>query len=218
MRHVLYLHGFASSAQSKKASFFADRFAALGIPLQCPDFNEPDFEHLTVSRMRRQVEERIARLPSAPVALIGSSLGGFVALHTAACWKDGAPPIDRLVLLAPALDFGGNRMTELGPERLARWKETDSLDVFHYGAGEMRQVRYGLYEDAGLYDSFTCELTTPTLIFHGRHDASVDPAMVERFARGRPHVTLHMLDDDHQLLGSLEFIWKKMARFLRIGT
>jgi len=216
MRHVFYLHGFASSAQSTKASFFAERLRPLGIDVHCPDFNEPDFEHLTVSRMRRQVEEAIAALPAGPVALIGSSLGGFVAVHIAACSKDTDHPIDRVVLLAPALDFGGNRMKELGPEGLARWKETDRLDVFHYAAGETRQVGYALYEDAGRYDSFACELTAPTLIFQGRRDASVDPAMVERFARGRPQMTLHLLDDDHQLLNSLDFLWEETARFLGV--
>jgi hypothetical protein len=40
--------------------------------------------------------------------------------------------------------------------------------------------------------------------------------MVERWAATRPNVELHMLDDDHQLLKSLETIWTKMERFLQI--
>ena len=217
MRHVLYLHGFASSARSTKATFFGDRLARLGIPLLCPDFNEPDFENLTVTRMREQVERWISTLAAGQVTLIGSSLGGFVALHAAAAWHDATRPIDGLVLLAPALDFGTSRMSELGADRLARWKEADRLEVFHYAAGETRHVRYALYEDAGHYDSFSCPITTPTLIFQGRRDTSVDPAMVERFADGRSHVTLRMLDDDHQLLNSLEFMWRETARFLGLN-
>src|SRR5688572_31128776 len=39
--------------------------------------------------------------------------------------------IDRMVLLAPALDFGGNRMRSLGDTGIEEWKRTGKLDVFH---------------------------------------------------------------------------------------
>jgi hypothetical protein len=32
----------------------------------------------------------------------------------------------------------------------------------------------------------------------------------------RPGAELHLLDDDHQLLGSLEYIWSEMSGFLRL--
>ena len=67
MQHVFYLHGFASSAQSKKAAFFADRLRPHGIELQCPDFNEPDFATLTASRMIAQVEAALETRPPGPV-------------------------------------------------------------------------------------------------------------------------------------------------------
>ncbi|MCK7491545.1 MAG: hypothetical protein MZW92_07495 [Comamonadaceae bacterium] len=56
MRHVFYLHGFASSPESTKAAFFAERLRPHGLGLHCPDFNEPDFEHVTVTRMLGQVD------------------------------------------------------------------------------------------------------------------------------------------------------------------
>ena len=61
--HVVYLHGFASSPQSSKATFFAGRLAERGIRMECPDLNDPDFSTLTVSRMLRQLETRLAALP-----------------------------------------------------------------------------------------------------------------------------------------------------------
>jgi len=70
MHHVIYMHGFASSPQSTKAAFLAERLRRHGIELQCPDFNQPDFEHLTVTRMLGQVDEALAALPPGPVALI----------------------------------------------------------------------------------------------------------------------------------------------------
>ncbi len=64
-------------------------FGRPGFDLRCPDFNEPEFETLTVSRMIGQLEADIAALPPGPVALIGSSLGGFVAFHAA--FRHAAP-------------------------------------------------------------------------------------------------------------------------------
>jgi surfactin synthase thioesterase subunit len=75
-------------------------------------------------------------------------------------------------------------------------------------------VHYDLYRDARGYDCVNAALAIPIQIFQGRHDAAVDPESVERWAAARPNVELHLLDDDHQLLGSLEFIWSEMQRFL----
>ena len=209
--HVLYLHGFASSAQSSKAAFFRSKFEAHGIAVHTPDFNAPDFSTLTVSRMLGQVHDVVQTLGPGPVTLIGSSLGGFVAVHAAL--RD-AGRIDRLVLLAPALDFGGNRMREMGDRGIEEWRRSNRLEVFHYGFGRLMPVHFELYTDAARYDAFNARIDLPIQIFQGRRDVSVDPATVERWAEARPNVVLHMLDDDHQLLGSLETIWGETAGFM----
>jgi pimeloyl-ACP methyl ester carboxylesterase len=212
---ILYLHGFASSPGSTKASRVAERLRAHGLILHCPDFNEPDFSSLTVTRMIEQSRRAIAELPPEPVTLIGSSLGGFVAVQLAAlpASRPGSH-VDRLVLLAPALDFGRSGMAHLDPDGLARWRETDRLDVFHHGFGKVLSIRYALHEDAGRYDGFTLRFEQPTLVYQGRRDQAVDPSMVERFARARPNVTLRMLDDDHQLVASLPEILDDIEVFL----
>ena len=211
---VLYLHGFASSAQSSKARFFREKLAAHGVELVTPDFNEPDFSTLTVTRMLAQVRAEID-MASDPVALIGSSLGAFVAVNAAA--RDSAR-VDRLILLAPALDFGGNRMRDLGDRGLDEWRRTDTLQVFHYGYGRLVPVHYELYSDATQYDALNAAVEQPVLIFQGTRDTAVDPATVERWATARPNVELHLLDDDHQLLSSLDVIWTESARFLGIAS
>ena len=211
--HIFYLHGFASSPASGKAVFLAHGLAAHGLPLHCPDLNEPDFSTVTTTRMIRQVETTIDTLPPSPVALIGSSLGAFVAVHLAQ--RARAPiVIDRLILLAPALDFGANRMRDLGEEGLRRWRESGWLELEHYAYGESRRVHYELFADAAQYDTFAVTTTVPTLILQGRDDEIVDPAMVERFATTRPHVRLVMLDDGHQLKDSLERVWSESFSFL----
>lgn len=210
---VLYLHGFASSARSSKATFFAAKFRDAGIELQTPDLNLPEFSTLTVSRMVAQVLEIIDSRAADPIVLIGSSLGAFVAVQVAL-----ARParVRSLILLAPALDFGGNRMKSLGEVGLEDWKRSDRLDIFHYGYGRMMPVHYELYADATRYDCVGAAPTMPIQVFQGRRDDAVDPVAVEQWARARPNVELHMLDDDHQLTASVELIWTEMRRFLGV--
>lgn len=207
---VFYLHGFASSAKSSKAAFLGPKLARLGMTFVAPDLNLPDFSTLTVTRMVRQVEEAMDT-GDEPVALVGSSLGGFVAVEAA---RRRADLVRRLVLMAPALDFGGNRMQELGDRGLAEWKATDTLQVFHHAYRRQVPVRYDLYADAQRYDPLDAELTMPVQVFQGRRDTSVDPETVGRWSTARANVELHMLDDDHQLLESLEYIWQEMRRFI----
>jgi pimeloyl-ACP methyl ester carboxylesterase len=202
--NIIYLHGFASSAHSTKGAFLAAKFRERGITLHTPDFNEPDFSTLTITRMVEQVVRLCDALPDAPVVLIGSSLGGFVAVQVALRRK-----VDRLVLLAPALDFSGKRLQSLGDRGLKEWETSGQLNVFHYGYGRMIPVHYGLYTDACGYDCVDAKLSMPILIFQGKRDTAVDPEMVERWASTRPNVELHMLDDDHQLTSSLDYIWEK---------
>jgi pimeloyl-ACP methyl ester carboxylesterase len=210
MTGAFYLNGFASSAQSKKAAYFGERLRAHGVTLHCPDFNEPDFRSLTMTRMVAQVTADIDRLPDARVALIGSSLGAAVAIHAA---RRLPARVDRLVLLAPAVTFAKEGDRFVDPERLARWKADGSLEVFHYGYGETRRLDYAFYEDSLRYDPFDVPVAQPTLVFQGMRDALVDHRDVERWAAARPNVTLSLLDDDHQLMASLPRMWTAMAEF-----
>jgi uncharacterized protein len=215
--HVHYLHGFASSPHSGKARFYREQLARHGVPLESLDFNEPSFETLTVTRMLDQLDEAIERLDPGPVALVGSSLGGFVAWHAAARRRPGAGqahPITRLILLAPALDFPrGGRSETLADE----WRRVGRREVFHYGYGRPMQIGYDLYEDARRYDSSRVQQDVSVLIFHGLRDDVVPPSTAIEFAKGRPGVQLRLLDDDHQLQAHLEDMWNESAGFLGLG-
>ena len=212
---VVYLHGFASSPASSKAEFLKRRLAAHGVAFHCPDLNQPDFSTLTASRMMERTAALVSTLPPGPVALFGSSLGAFVALQVAEQAAAKAPqPIAQLVLLAPALDFGRRPVGDLGAAGMTRWRETGWWELTHYASGKPARVHYELFRDAGRYDAFAARRPVPTLVLQGRRDDVVDPDMVARYAAARPCVTLVMLDDDHQLGGSLERIWSESARFL----
>jgi pimeloyl-ACP methyl ester carboxylesterase len=212
---VFYLHGFASSAGSTKAAYFGERFAALHVPFRCPDFNEPDFTSLTMTRMLRQLDDELAdaRGAAAPATLIGSSLGGTLAILAAARFADR---VDHLVLLAPAVMFAKPGHHLLPPERIDEWRRIGSLRFFHYAYGEERRLDVAFYEDSLRYDSFEAAFSHPAMVFQGVRDASVDYRTVEQFARARPNVTLSLLDDDHQLTASLPRIWDGMVQFLEL--
>jgi uncharacterized protein len=209
---VIYLHGFASTHHSGKATYLGDRLRAQGVKFVAPDLNLPDFSTLTVTRMLEQTGTLIDRAKE-PITLIGSSLGAFVAVNAAVKWPDN---VAKLVLLAPALEFGDERLEGPGGADLAGWKAAGRLDVFHFGYGRMLPVHYELYDDARRYDAMNVDLKMPILVFQGRHDTAVNPVVVEAWSRRRPNVELHLLDDGHQLTASLGYIWEKLVTFLGV--
>lgn len=212
MTPIFYLHGFASSARSTKARYLADRLREHGVVLGCPDFNEPDFATLTLTRMVTQLGAALARA-GGPAALIGSSLGGTLAVLAAAAFPD---QVDRLVLMAPAVMFAKEGHHLLPPERITEWRHRGALPFFHYGYNEERSLNASFYEDSLTHDAFTATFHQPTLAFTGLRDPFVDHRTVEAFARTRPNVTLSLLDDEHQLIASLPRMWESMAPFLGV--
>ena len=214
--HLIYLHGFASSPLSSKAQRFAREVARHGIGFACPDLNQPSFETLTVTRMLAAAAHAIAEAPAGPIALAGSSLGGYLAVHAAA--RDATRRVDRLILLAPAFDFGGNRLRQLGDHGIDEWRRNGFLEVFHYADGQSKRVGYELYEDAARYDAFALSLNLPMLVYQGRHDDTVQPATVERWCASRPTAELHVVEDGHQLTDSMDTIWERSEKFLGLAT
>jgi pimeloyl-ACP methyl ester carboxylesterase len=208
---IFYLHGFASSPGSTKIRYFSERLREHGVTLVCPDFNEPDFKTLTMTRMLDQLERQLPPAGGPPVALIGSSLGGTLAILAAA----RAPSrVERLVLLAPAVMFAKAGHHLLPPERIDEWRRRGALPFFHYAANQQLELDYTFYEDSLRYDAFNAVVPQPALIFQGLRDASVDHRTVEQFANARPSVTLSLLDDDHQLIASLPRMWTDIQPFL----
>ncbi|HEY3045348.1 MAG TPA: YqiA/YcfP family alpha/beta fold hydrolase [Vicinamibacterales bacterium] len=223
-KSIFYLHGFASSPKSTKAAYLGERFRRHGLALRCPDFNRPDFATLTMTRMLAQLDREMAEIGTRPATLIGSSLGGTVAILAAAAF--GAR-VDRLVLLAPAvrLNSVGSGFSRIGPpeggphgsfDRIDEWRRLGRLPFFHYADNVERMLNFEFYEDSFRYNPFDAAFPQPTLIFQGTKDTSVDPRTVEAFARVRPNVTLSLLEDNHQLTNSLPRIWDGISAFLEV--
>lgn len=202
----IYLHGFASGPQSRKAQTFQMALADHGIELEIPLLDEGDFEHLTISGQLRTFEGLLA---GAPCRLIGSSMGGYLA----ALYAAAHPEVERLVLLAPAFGFASRWREMQGPEVISSWRETGWLEVFHYGAKAQRRVHYRLLEDAAGFPGFP-DFHQDALIFHGVNDSVVPVELSREFVASHPNSRLREMDSDHELLNMLDSITGEAVRFL----
>ena len=212
MSRIIYLHGFASSPNSRKAQYFRNQFAANGIAMLTPALDGGDFENLTISGQLAILENTIQDLgPAAlPITLMGSSMGGYLATLYAARNPDC---VDRLILMAPAFGFAPRWKEQLGPEAVESWRETGKLSVFHYGFMAETNLSFRLMEDAATYEDYP-NATQPAIIFHGVEDEVVPVAFAEEFARQHPGAELHKLESDHELIDALEYISTHSLKFI----
>jgi uncharacterized protein len=206
--HFIYLHGFASSPRSRKAVFFSERLRQLGHTVLVPDLEEGDFQGLTITRQLTVVRRSLDTL-SGPCTLIGSSMGGYIAALAA----HEEPRVERLLLMAPAMDMRARWVVRYGADKLAYWKAKGAAPTYHHAYGEERLIGYGLYEDMAHHDS-NPPVHVPTLAFMGRRDSVVEPEAVERWAAAQAVVQLRWLDSDHELIDQLETMWTDSVAFL----
>jgi pimeloyl-ACP methyl ester carboxylesterase len=206
MTRILYLHGFASGPASNKARFFERRLEAAGAHVAALDLARGDFEHLTITGQLQAVEEAAA---GEPVALMGSSLGGYLAALYAARHAE----VTRLVLLAPAFGFVRRWPERLGAEAVENWRRTGWMEVFHYAEGRHRAISYALLEDGAQYEDYP-DFTQPALIFHGVDDDVVPAGLSRRFVAAHPNATLEIVDSGHEMLNVLDSIAPQVTGFL----
>ena len=207
MQRIVYLHGFASGPSSSKARYFRQRLEAEGFSISVPDLAEGNFEGLTLSGQLGVIGRAAAR---GNVALIGSSMGGYLAALYAARHAE----VGRAILLAPAFGFARRWAERMGPEAVEAWRSGGTIDVFHYAEGGNRALGYQLLEDAADYEDYP-DVRQPCLIFHGVHDDVVPVQYSEQFAASRPNVELHAVDSGHELLNVLDAMCNRVVAFLR---
>ncbi len=197
----IYLHGFASSPQSQKATAFAKRFAESGLSLTVPDLEGGDFKHLTISRQLRIIEETLDSFPGASFALIGSSMGGYLAALTAQI----RPDVKGAYLMCPGFNFMKRWRSALSDE-IQGAGESGLIRVFNYRYNKTMELDLGIFEDAELWEGLEYEKSVPTRIVHGIHDDTVDIGESRSFARKHPWASLKEVDSDHGLISHLDWI------------
>ncbi|MDZ7638926.1 MAG: YqiA/YcfP family alpha/beta fold hydrolase [Bryobacterales bacterium] len=205
--NYVYLHGFASSPASSKATYFRHRFADRGLELAIPALDGGDFERLTISGQLKMIAETAG---PGDVTLIGSSLGGYVA----ALYAARHPEVKAVVLMAPAFCFPRRWEAELGAEDFAAWRRTGKRTIFHYGDGREREIGFGLIEDGLHYEDYPVPQCA-ALVLHGVNDTVVPVEYSREFAcRQGEGARLVEYPSDHTLGDVTPAIWAETERFL----
>ncbi len=146
MKTIVYLHGFISSPQSKKAVMLGDYLAncATGVEYRVPRLDD------VPSVAMGEVEDACRGIPADDLTIVGSSLGGFYA--TVAAERLGC----RAALLNPAVRPHLHFDRYLGPQR-----NLYTGEEFVLGAGHVadlaalqperitRSERYWLFVETG---------------------------------------------------------------------
>lgn len=177
---VVYVHGFKSSKESRKAQVFLEQMPGKGMVFLAVDLSgcgesNGDFADSTVTKYAEDVRSAInfaATIPNVDtkrIALAGSSLGGMVSIVAAA--ED--PRIKAMVLFSPVSDF----------KQLADFSDRDEMDTWRIEGlkeafdqkGEKFAIKYGFYTD-GIKHNVYAEaekISCPVLIIHGDKDEDV---------------------------------------------
>jgi pimeloyl-ACP methyl ester carboxylesterase len=158
VRPVLYLHGFASSPAGRKIALLRSSLPADEFRVVAPDLNQPSFEKLDFGSIVAAAVRAAESDP--PAVVVGSSLGAMVALE--ASRRGVCAP---LVLIAPALAFGGRWTEKLAPG--------DPLPYFHHGQNREIPIHRRFFEEMA---KVTCDRDAPrerVTILMGVKDESV---------------------------------------------
>jgi uncharacterized protein len=189
-----------------RGRFFRQTLEREGATFLVPDLAQGDFEHLTITGQLSAIDEVVGRQPA---ALVGSSMGGYLAALYAAVH----PEITRLVLLAPAFGFARRWPDWLGANAFEEWCRSGCMEVFHYAENRRCRLSYTLLDDAARYEDYP-DFAQPALIFHGIHDDVVPVEYSRQFAAEHSNARLDILDSGHELLDVLDDIGPKVSLFL----
>jgi len=210
---ILYLHGLASSPNSKKACAIGEASSKLGIPFNAPDLSVPTFESLSLNAQLDLVKRVAKDLPSHS-ALIGSSFGGFLALNALKHSESLAQSITKLVLIAPVIDWRNSKA--LSPQIIAHWRREGFVKRFHSGTNTERMLPWSFFEEISQFGMPTLPPSLHCLIIHGYDDEVLDFKDSEKFAKAhQDQVEFVGLQGGHELLSSIPQMVEHVTTFLK---
>ena len=210
MKHIIYLHGFASSAKGTKAQYLRPRLEVM------PDVvfhalemapTPLDFTYQTVTGMINRLRQYILDHELAEVSLIGSSMGGLVSLN----YAHRFPGVTRILLLSPALTYISGERVGMP---VAEWQEKGVGEIFHYGFNQPVLLRVDFEEDGRFYQT-PPPPPAPITILHGTQDEVVPVADSGAYAAAySDQVQLIEVEAGHDINAYLPKIWEVTEQFL----
>lgn len=204
---VLFLCGYASDMQGTKALHLEQWARASGRAYLRFDYagcgaSEGDFEAETLASWRDDAIRMIDEVARGPVVLVGSSMGGWMALLVAAERPKG---LKGLVLVAPAPDFTEKLFYPMLPASLkAHVDAGETIELpGDYGSPSYR-LEAGFFTDGRAHNLLDrpLKLGVPVTILQGMADTTVPYAhaqrIVDRLVDDDVVLTL-VKDGDHRL-------------------
>ncbi len=217
---VVYLYGFASGPLSDKAQFFKRRFESVGVNFHIYDYilNPHEFRDMKLSELQNNLHKYLlANFHDEKVILMGSSFGGLLVT-----WYAHLHPekVDRLILIAPALHFTAEFITQTLCTTMSKWEKEGETFVEHYRFGALIPLNYSFVKDLRKNPIPTFsrnKFPIPTIVFHGDNDEVVPAAWSISFAQSNPRVKTYILKGDHQLLDHKIKIWNEIESEFKIN-
>lgn len=178
------------------------------------------FSDFRISRALADVEAALGTVPrtypsghtgadsDAPIVLVGSSLGAWLAVLAA---RRQPERIAGLVLLAPGFNFLQRQFAAMAPATQAQWRSTGTFRFASHYDESNYELAYAAVTDAALHDvlSEPLELRCPVHIVHGDADEIVPIAVSERFLAklsqppdSPPVIFTRVPGGDHRLTGA----------------
>jgi len=235
---VVYLHGLGGSRTSWDHQL--GTAPGRGVAWDQPGYGaSAPLEPLTFAGLADAVTGLLDTLGVERAPLVGLSLGGMVALHTALAHPER---VSGLVLLDTSPRFGGDgtdpdewRAARLAPLDAGRSPGEIAPEVLRSVAGpgfggpalDEAVAAMARIPGGGLRAAITClpthdvagrlgEITAPTLVVVGEHDAETPPAYSEALAAGIPDARLEVVAGAGHLTNveQPEAVTRLLAEFL----
>ena len=214
MTEFIYLHGFASGPGSQKACIFKNNFDKFNLSITIPDLQQGDFENMTLTKQISLVQNIIDGNPGVDVALIGSSMGAYIAALIAETRKE----IKALYLMAPGFNFLNRWMENMDWDKNSLFATPDFIQVYHYSYNREVSLNTNMFRDAVKWDSLFLTRNIPIRIVHGLHDETVSIQESRDFSGSRPWCQIKELDSDHGLLSCIDWIVADCMKFFRLNN
>lgn len=208
---IVWLGGFRSDMRATKAEALDAWAARVGREFLRFDYSGHGesggrFEEAAISTWLEDALAVLSRFgPGSRSILVGSSMGGWLALLAARALAGGPGAPAGLVLVAPAVDFTERMMWDTFPEEVRRTIERDG--VFHQPSAyspEPVPITRGLIDDGRRHLLLGSPIDTgcPVHILQGMEDPDVPwghaLALLEHLAGENVSLTL-VKDGDHRL-------------------